>query len=68
MFSRFSLKAHLVKQTYLFLFLITNGSGDTFAETCSFLITEWGWGSTSENLLLISELYLYSQKMFIVCY
>lgn len=64
MFPRF---VHVEKQIYLFLFLIMNGSGNTFAEISSFLILN-GVGEHVRELLLISEFYLYSQKMFIVCY
>lgn len=65
--SRLPVKSPFGETNIFVSFLVMNGSGDAFTEICSFLILNRG-GGARQNLLLISELYLYSQKMFIVCY
>lgn len=58
------LKAHLVKQTYLFLFLIMNGSGDSFSETCSFLIPKGGVGEhVRESTINLRALSVFSEDV-----
>lgn len=44
------LKAHLVKQTYLFLFLIMNGSGDSFCRNMFISDTEGGGGGARQRI------------------
>lgn len=58
------LKAHLVKQTYLFLFLIMNGSGDSFCRNMFISDTEGGVGEhVRESTINLRALSVFSEDV-----